>query len=132
MKFIKCLGNILCSLILLFIVISGIYSISIWLERLGVGFGVLNYVLTISLSAFSFYMFSHNIDNIYGGKKKLSIAKNVFSLDYTDLKNISKIDFDDSCNFNIYLKNGLHISLNEYYIPKTQKDLQNLDDEFNF
>lgn len=132
MKFIKCLGNILCSLILLFIVISGIYSISIWLERLGVGFGVLNYVLTISLSAFSFYMFSHNIDNIYGGKKKLSIAKNVFSLDYTDLKNISKIDFDDNYNFNIYLKNGLHISLNEYYIPKTQKDLQNLDDEFNF
>ena len=102
MKFIKCLGNILCSLILLFIVISGIYSISIWLERLGVGFGVLNYVLTISLSAFSFYMFSHNIDNIYGGKKKLSIAKNVFSLDYTDLKNISKIDFDDNYNFNIY------------------------------
>ncbi|MEE1389253.1 MAG: hypothetical protein U0M00_01600 [Clostridia bacterium] len=132
MKFIKCLGNILCSLILLFIVISGIYSISIWLERLGVGFGVLNYVLTISLSAFSFYMFSHNIDNIYGGKKKLSIAKNVFSLDYTDLKNISKIDFDDNYNFNIYLKNGLHISLNKYYIPKTQKDLQNLDDEFNF
>lgn len=132
MKFIKCLGNILCSLILLFIVISGIYSISIWLERLGVGFGVLNYVLTISLSAFSFYMFSHNIDNIYGGKKKLSIAKNVFSLDYTDLKNISKIDFDDNYNFNIYLKNGLHISLNEYYIPKTQKNLQNLDDEFNF
>lgn len=132
MKFIKCLGNILCSLILLFIVISGIYSISIWLERLGVGFGVLNYVLTISLSAFSFYMFSHNIDNIYGARKKLSIAKNVFSLDYTDLKNISRIDFDDSYNFNIYLKNGLHISLNEYYIPKTQKDLQNLDDEFNF
>lgn len=132
MKFIKCLGNILCSLILLFIVISGIYSISIWLERLGVGFGVLNYVLTISLSAFSFYMFSHNIDNIYGARKKLSIAKNVFSLDYTDLKNISRIDFDDSYNFNIYLKNGLHISLNKYYIPKTQKDLQNLDDEFNF
>lgn len=132
MKFIKCLGNILCSLILLFIVISGIYSISIWLERLGVGFGVLNYVLTISLSAFSFYMFSHNIDNIYGARKKLSIAKNVFSLDYTDLKNISKIDFDDNYNFNIYLKNGLHISLNKYYIPKTQKDLQNLDDEFNF
>ena len=119
MKFIKCLGNILCSLILLFIVISGIYSISIWLERLGVGFGVLNYVLTISLSAFSFYMFSHNIDNIYGARKKLSIAKNVFSLDYTDLKNISKIDFDDNYNFNIYLKNGLHISLNKYYIPKT-------------
>nr|DAT04988.1 MAG TPA: hypothetical protein [Caudoviricetes sp.] len=132
MKFIKCLGNILCSLILLFIVISGIYSISIWLERLGVGFGVLNYVLTISLSAFSFYMFSHNIDNIYGARKKLSIAKNVFSLDYTDLKNISRIDFDDSYNFNIYLKNGLHISLNKYYIPKTQKDLQNLDDEFDF
>jgi hypothetical protein len=132
MKFIKCLGNILCSLILLFIVISGIYSISIWLERLGVGFGVLNYVLTISLSAFSFYMFSHNIDNIYGARKKLSIAKNVFSLDYTDLKNISKIDFDDNYNFNIYLKNGLHISLNKYYIPKTQKDLQNLDDEFDF
>lgn len=132
MKFIKRLGNILCSLILLFIVISGIYSISIWLERLGVGFGVLNYVLTISLLAFSFYMFSHNIDNIYGARKKLSIAKNVFSLDYTDLKNISKIDFDDNYNFNIYLKNGLHISLNKYYIPKTQKDLQNLDDEFNF
>lgn len=132
MKFIKWLGNILYSLILLFIVISGICSISIGLERLGVGFGILNYVLTISLVTFSFYMFFHNIDNIYGARKKLSIAKNVFSLDYTDLKNISKIDFDDSYNFNIYLKNGLHISLNKYYIPKTQKDLQNLDDEFNF
>lgn len=132
MKFIKCLGNILYSLILLFILISGICNMSTFIGRLGIGFGSLDYIITISLSAFAFYMFARDIDNIYGVKKKLSIAKNVFSLDYTNLKNISKIDFDDSCNFNIYLKNGLHISLNKYYIPKTQKDLQNLDDEFNF
>lgn len=132
MKFIKCLGNVLYSLILLFILISGICNMSTFIGHLGIGFGVLNYVLTISLLAFSFYMFSHNIDNIYGARKKLSIAKNVFSLDYTDLKNISKIDFDDSCNFNIYLKNGLHMSLNKYYIPKTQQELQDLDNEFNF
>ena len=132
MKFIKRLGNILYSLILLFILISGICNMSTFIGRLGIGFGSLDYIITISLSAFAFYMFARDIDNIYGGKKKLSIAKNVFSLDYTDLKNISKIDFDDSYNFNIYLKNGLHISLNKYYIPKTQKDLQNLDDEFNF
>lgn len=132
MKFIKCLGNVLYSLILLFILISGICNMSTFIGNLGIGFGSLDYIITISLSAFAFYMFSHNIDNIYGARKKLSIAKNVFSLDYTDLKNISKIDFDDNYNFNIYLKNGLHISLNKYYIPKTQKDLQNLDDEFDF
>lgn len=132
MKFIKRLGNILYSLILLFILISGICNMSTFIGRLGIGFGSLDYIITISLSAFAFYMFARDIDNIYGVKKKLNIAKNVFSLDYTNLKNISKIDFDDSCNFNIYLKNGLHISLNKYYIPKTQKDLQNLDDEFNF
>lgn len=132
MKFIKRLGNILYSLILLFILISGICNMSTFIGRLGIGFGSLDYIITISLSAFAFYMFARDIDNIYGVKKKLNIAKNVFSLDYTNLKNISKIDFDNSCNFNIYLKNGLHISLNKYYIPKTQKDLQNLDDEFNF
>lgn len=132
MKFIKRLGIILYSLILLFILISGICNMSTFIGRLGIGFGSLDYIITISLSAFAFYMFARDIDNIYGVKKKLNIAKNVFSLDYTNLKNISKIDFDDSCNFNIYLKNGLHISLNKYYIPKTQKDLQNLDDEFNF
>lgn len=132
MKFIKRLGDILYSLILLFILISGICNMSTFIGRLGIGFGSLDYIITISLSVFAFYMFARDIDNIYGVKKKLNIAKNVFSLDYTNLKNISKIDFDDSCNFNIYLKNGLHISLNKYYIPKTQKDLQNLDDEFNF
>ena len=132
MKFIKCLGNVLYSLTLLFILISGICNMSTFIGRLGIGFGSLDYIITISLSAFAFYMFARDIDNIYGIKKKLKKKKNVFSLDYTDLKNISKIDFDDSYNFNIYLKNGLHISLNKYYIPKTQKDLQNLDDEFNF
>ena len=131
MKFIKYLGNILYSLILLFIVISGICNMSTCIGRLGIGFGSLNYIITISLSAFAFYIFAHDIDNIYGVRKKMSIAKNVFSLDYTNLKNISEIDFDDSYNFNIYLKNGMHMPLNKYYIPKTQQELQALDNEFN-
>jgi len=77
MKFIKCLGNVLYSLILLFILISGICNMSTFIGHLGIGFGSLDYIITISLSAFAFYMFARDIDNIYGGKKKLSIAKNV-------------------------------------------------------
>ena len=76
MKFIKYLGNVLYSLILLFIVLGGIYNMSAFLGHLGLGFGVLNYFLTISLSAFSFYMFSRDIDNIY--KKNTNNSKTKF------------------------------------------------------
>lgn len=76
MKFIKYLGNILYSLILLFIVISGICNISTLLGRLGVGFGALNYILTISLTAFSFYMFARDINNVYKSKKETNNGRN--------------------------------------------------------
>lgn len=48
MKFIKCLGNVLYSLILLFILISGICNMSTFIGRLGIGFGSLDYIITIS------------------------------------------------------------------------------------
>lgn len=70
MKLVKYLGNILYSLILLFIVISGICNISTFIKYLGIGFGSLNYILTLSLSAFAFYMFARDIDNIYKSNGK--------------------------------------------------------------
>ncbi len=70
MKLIKYLGNILYSLILLFILISGICNMSTFLGHLGIGSSGLNYIITISLSAFAFYMFARDIDNIYKSKEK--------------------------------------------------------------
>lgn len=59
--------------------------------------------------------------------KLLNIAKHIYCLDYTNLNNISKIDFDSNFNLKVHLKNGLKLNLPTCDIPKTQEELKKLD-----
>ena len=130
MKILKMLKKSLYIILFFIFLFSGVIGMSNILEKIKIT-GTFNSLLTYILSILFFIMLYVDLRKFDDRKKLLNIAKNVFSLDYTNLKNISRIDYDDNCNFIIYLKNGLHYSLDNYNIPKTQQDLQALDDSFS-
>lgn len=122
---------------ILITIIGLIYSISIFLgfsnilEFIGLkdSGGFLSLMLTGSSVAFI------GITSMKEEQQKkiklLSIAKHIYCLDYTNLNNISKIDFDNDFNLKVYLKNGFKLNLNTCNLPKTQEELKKLDDNIH-
>ena len=59
----------------------------------------------------------------------LKISKIVYSLDYSNLKNIKELIIKNGNTFKIILKNDMELSIKQ--IPLTQNDLITLDNKFN-
>lgn len=130
MKISKILKNTLYSILFFIFLISGMIGISDILEKIKIT-GTFNFLLMFILTILFFAFLSDDLKKLDNRKELLDISKNVFSLDYTNLKNISNIDYDNNCNFVIYLKNGLHFPLKNFAVPETQQDLQDLDNHFS-
>ena len=94
--------------------------------------GFLAGLFTIGTVLIIGYLHSAMIDE--ETQKILEEAKEIYSLDYSNLKNIKKIEINNKHEYFIILKkddNEFEIELSTNNIPHTQSDLQILDKKYN-
>ena len=94
--------------------------------------GFCSLLITIVFALCVIYLFTKESENKI--KNSLDIAKCIYSLDYSKLTNIDKIEIvysESHFEYQVYLKKyNLHFNLLESKIPKSQNELQLLDMQF--
>ena len=91
-----------------------------------IAFGIILYIIYLSSK-----------EQIKIVQKSLNIAEQIYSLDYSHLVNISKIEivYTESCEYQyqVYFKNypDFHFSILEQKVPKNQEELELLDRQFD-
>lgn len=122
--------NCLTGLISVFIFLSTCCGINQVLPFDNTGFCGL--LITISFILYVIYVFTKELESAI--KNSLDIAKCIYSLDYSKLTNIDKIEIvynESHYQYQVYLKKcNLHFNLLECKIPKNQNELQLLDMQF--
>ena len=68
-------------------------------------------------------------------QRTLNIAKQLYSLDYSHLVNISRIEivYTEGCEYQVHFKDypDFHFSILEQKVPKNQEELELLDRQFD-
>lgn len=86
---------------------------------------ILGYILFITGNTALVYYYEDFINT--QRKEMLNNIKTVYSLDYSKLDNITKIDFSEDGNFYVYTNYKASYKLEEKCIPKNQEMLLRLD-----
>ena len=95
-------------------------------------YGFLSLIFTIGSVIITLYLFSR--ENEEKTEKILKNAKIIYSLNYTNLKNIKGIELTAKREYFVILNksgNDFKIKLNNKYIPENQEMLIKLDEMYN-
>lgn len=95
-------------------------------------YGFLSLIFTIGSVIITLYLFSR--ENEEKTEKILKDAKIIYSLNYTNLKNIKGIELTVKREYFVILNksgNDFKIKLNNKYIPENQEMLIKLDEMYN-
>nr|DAK01625.1 MAG TPA: hypothetical protein [Caudoviricetes sp.] len=95
-------------------------------------YGFLSLIFTIGSVIITLYLFSR--ENEEKTEKILKNAKIIYSLNYTNLKNIKGIELTAKREYFVILNksgNDFKIKLNNKYIPESQEMLIKLDEMYN-
>lgn len=126
MKKINIIINWIIGIILFVSINIGLNKILIFDET---GF----FSLLATIGIILYIVFVINKEKILIVRNTLNIAEKIYSLDYTKLDNIRKIDISYNENgeyiYQVYLKNSqdLHFNILEQIIPESQEELNALD-----
>lgn len=129
MKKINIIINWIIGIILFVSINIGLNKILIFDET---GF----FSLLATIGIILYIVFVINKEKILIVRNTLNIAEKIYSLDYTKLDNIRKIDISYNENgeyiYQVYLKNSqdLHFNILEQIIPESQEELNALDKQF--
>ena len=129
MKKINIIINWIIGIILFVSINIGLNKILIFDET---GF----FSLLATIGIILYIVFVINKEKILIVQNTLNIAEKIYSLDYTKLDNIRKIDISYNENgeyiYQVYLKNSqdLHFNILEQIIPESQEELNALDKQF--
>ena len=87
--------------------------------------------LLITLGMILLIIYISGEENKKKNEELIEIAKKIYSLDYTNLKNIESLELQPSKELTVNLKNPIkwHLTIKE--IPSSQEKLEQLDKKFN-
>lgn len=125
MEKLKKINYFICSILLIYVATATVFFTGDLIHN-----EILSYLFGLFILCEIFFVFNEisketneKVDNL------LEISKIVYSLDYSNLKNIKELIIKNDNTFRVILKNNMELSIKE--IPLIQNDLITLDNKFN-
>lgn len=124
--------KIIVGILFLFLFVGCCYGISGVLELIHIPTKYSLFLsLLIALGGIFLIIYLSEKENEEKKQELIKIAKKIYSLDYTNLKNIESIELQSDKKLIVNLKNPIkwHFTINE--IPSSQEELEKLDEKYN-